>query len=269
MIYIIPFPSGHLYRNHRFVSGEHDFEFVKTEQERIRAADEVHVIATLRDAAEIFHLKLMTSALDSLGAREKRFLFLPYLPYGKSIDQIEGHSHGIKDFGDVINLLNYESVCSFDTYSPAAFDYISNLTNIPAEPLIRKALMQISGPTVVLFPEARTVPRYDIRECPFLYCNKSYGRGEERIFEVPKREEFGDCENILLVINACHSGSSEIKIAESLKNHGLKLHLYASHGFFSHGTEVLLKHYHQIFTSSSVATPKKDTHLTVFSWYNV
>lgn len=260
MIYTIRYPQdeGKRFQMFRYPGGEVQVRLLADQVAEIAEADEVHVWATIRDGA-LMGLAQLTDAIQTL-IPPLMTLFLPYLPYGRADRRfVVGDCFGLYVFAEQINALDYDKVVTLDAHSDIAEIEISNLVNVSPLPIIQTVLDVLDGEevggvlsTAVLLPDDGA-SRYNLQTALRASKKRDLETGKLTGFTVPAKEEF-QADSILIVDDICDGGGTFVGIAEQLKNCGLPMYLYVSHGIFSKGLTDLFKYFAKIYTTDSFGT---------------
>lgn len=249
-----PEDEGIIFRQFTYPAGERQVRILEGKVQDVAGAVKIWVQAKIRNAEDLMALCLLTSAIDGIVPGSKvRDLILPYLPYSRADRRfLKGDCYGLETFASIINTLGYSRVTTLDAHSDKGSWVIRNLNNVSAKPLIDRAFSNIMNRSVILLPD-EGASRYGLKDA--LYCEKEREPVTGKLFgfRVPPAASFRDYETILIVDDICDAGGTFIGIAEALGRAGIDLpiYLYVTHGIFSKGTEVLLKHFKGIFTSDS------------------
>jgi ribose-phosphate pyrophosphokinase len=253
VIYTIRYPQdqGIKYEQFRYPAGEIQVRLLPEQVSEITKAESVHVWATIRDG-EIMGLAQLTNALDTL-VPPVMTLFLPYLPYGRADRKfVVGDCFGLHVFAEFINALNYDQVITLDAHSEVAEIEINNLVNVSPKPLITTVIQTIGSDLAILLPD-EGAERYQLGTSALRATkNRDPKTGKLSGFLVPPKDAFENAKSVLIVDDICDGGGTFVGIAEALKNYGLGLYLYVSHGIFSKGCPHLLKYFNRIYTTDSL-----------------
>jgi ribose-phosphate pyrophosphokinase len=237
-----PEDNGTKYISFRYPAGEYQVSLTDETADLIKKADRVIVFARIQNG-EIMELAQLTSALKTAVELTQAIdLVLPYLPYGRA-DRRFSTAHdcfGLLTFMKQINILNYDNVYSLDVHSKQAEEF--GIININPAPLLDSIILDRLSPVTILLPDSTGIERYKM---PALFCKKHV-----LSFTVPDRECF-KTKNVLIVGDICDGGEEFISIANAMKDYGLNLNLYATHGLFSKGLDELSKYFDRIFMTDS------------------
>jgi len=257
MITTISYPEGNgeAYEQFRYPGGEVQVRLFRPTINAIKAADEIHVVARIRDG-EVMGLAQLTSAIQGVVPDTTRMiLILPYLPYARADRYfVHGDCLGIKSFAFMINALQYDKVVTLDVHSAVARDYISDFINVSPRPLIVSATEDIINttgtPPAILLPD-KGAARYKLNG---LQCDKIRDAKTGKLygFIAPPKSAFGDSKSVLIIDDICDGGGTFIGIANELQDYGLDLYLYVTHGMFSKGFSELFKYFKRIYTTDSI-----------------
>jgi ribose-phosphate pyrophosphokinase len=260
MIYTIKYPedAGTKFEMFRYPGGEVQVRFSEEQSAQFGQADEVLIFATIRDG-ELMGLAQLNSALDGLG--HYPILFLPYLPYGRADRRFTGGDcAGLRTFAEQINTMNFKKVVTLDAHSEAAWREFDGLIDVSPRLIINTVLERLWRPRMetiimsgvgILLPDAGA-SRYGLRTNLVASKVRDPQTGKLTEFKVPEKHGFASLSSILIVDDICDGGGTFIGLAEQLKDYGLELNLYVTHGIFSKGLTELFRYYTHIFTTDSL-----------------
>jgi ribose-phosphate pyrophosphokinase len=265
------------YEKFKYPAGELQVRLKGQTCQEIALAQLVTITARIKTAEDVIETCLLCSAVrgesaplgdsgndfaaGNEGNSGKPVLILPYLPYARADRRfVGGDCFGLEVFANILNNLNV-GIMTLDAHSAISHSLINGLFDVPPKPLIEKAVRHIladdaSTRLTLLFPDDGAKKRYSLMAPAFdldiLHCAKVRDKATGKLshFSVPAKEEF-KTSNVLLIDDICDGGGTFIGIADALKEHGLKLSLYVTHGIFSKGLDTLLKSFEMIFTTDS------------------
>jgi ribose-phosphate pyrophosphokinase len=267
----IPQDRGVLYSVIHYPAGEIQVRLTAKGLAAVKGKDEFEIICNpIPDIIELAQLK---DALEHAGGFWRSSLFLPYMPYARADRRfVGGDSHGLGVWARLINNLNFSVVWTFDVHSGVAHNLFENLANLnptdrqcdQIQPIIRKLGRR---DLVLILPDEGSDKRYDILRysLPTACCRKQRDAKTGKLSgfsvwweDLPQVER---AKKALIIDDICDGGGTFIGLAKALLkiNPDLKLYLYVSHGIFSKGRAVLLKHFKQVFTSEySIQMPESE-----------
>jgi ribose-phosphate pyrophosphokinase len=251
MNYTIHYPedAGKKFEMFRYPAGEVQVRFTPEQLDEMAGADEIHIFARIKDG-EIMGLAMLKDALRLSYIPVK--LFLPYLPYSRADRAFtDGDCFGLHVFADLLNRLDFDQVITLDAHSSIAEVEIDNLLNVSAYPFILECVGEDTG---ILLPDKGSTKRYPIRTNLVAEKNRDVSTGKLTGFTVPSKDAFGKTKSILLVDDICDGGGTFIGIAEAMKDYGIELNLYVTHGIFSRGLTWLFSRFNKIYTTDSFGT---------------
>ncbi len=207
----------------------------------------------------LMRMALLVSAIRGVRPNCDIDLVLPYLPYARADRKFTaGDCHGLATFGAIVNGLRFSRVFTLDAHSIASEYYIERLADIPAIPLIHRAIGQFAAHCgaagmTVLFPDEGARKRYEVEpnigpmRLQVLNCQKKRDpvTGKLLGFDVP----IVKTRDAIIVDDICDGGGTFLGIASKLPD--VRLGLYVTHGIFSQGFEGLKKHFEIIYTTDS------------------
>lgn len=193
---------------------------------------EAQILWQYENEAELVHVAQLSDLIDSYKGHVKPFkvLNVPFLPYGRQDKPvINSMTFGQYSFGNIINILKFDKVISFD---PHGNTNIEKFHRISANPTILK-LFQDEKYDVLAFPDGGACQRYNPDETvPSVNgvrtidrtdpTNTSYHLVTDGVELSGKR--------ILVVDDILDQGGTFIKLALLLKEHKpAEISVYTSH----------------------------------------
>jgi ribose-phosphate pyrophosphokinase len=237
----------------RYPAGEVQVRLTEEQANQVIKSDEVHIYARIKDG-EIMGLAMLNDALKQCNSVIK--LFLPYLPYSRADRSFtQNDCFGLHVFATMINMMDFDEVVTLDVHSDVAEVEIDNLRNVSADPIIKSVIDDLK-PDMILLPDAGSLKRYHLYDVYTNTCSKKRDpeTGKFIGFNVPPKKSFIGVKSVLIVDDICDGGGTFLGIAEALKDYGLELNLYVTHGIFSKGYNDLLMHFNKIYTTNSFHT---------------
>lgn len=219
-----------------------------------RGINEVHIRARIQDG-EIMALAQLIDAIKSVTSVDIR-LILPYLPYSRADRRfVSGDCNGLQTFGRILNQFAGVEIVTLDCHNPeAAKKYIRHFTDVSPKQIIETVIQSIAADGVnveVLLPD-KGAERYGIiaHSCSKLRDPET---GKLTGFTVPDRKAFWESgrTGVLIIDDICDGGGTFLGIADKMKDYGLDLYLYVTHGIFSKGMNELEKRFKRIYTTDS------------------
>jgi ribose-phosphate pyrophosphokinase len=269
------------YEKFRYPAGEMQVRLNSTTIEALQTENCVVLTARIKSADDIIELCMLTSAIRSQSAITEIKLVLPYLPYGRADRRfVEGDCFGLEVFAGVVNGLGLP-VTTLDAHSATSRSLLRNLTDLCPSHFLEKAIKDIrdvvqsssNGSTdslTILFPDDGARKRYagllTDSNITILHCAKVRDKASGHLsgFSVPSRGEF-DSANVLVIDDICDGGGTFLGVAEALKQYGLTLSLYVTHGIFSKGLAPLMAEFRHIYTTDSFGCQLSDPRMTTYS----
>ncbi len=206
------------------------------------------IFARLNSSKDIMLLIMAVNALRQIDNTPIR-LFLPKVPYAQQ-DRVcvDGESHSLRAFADIINNLNFERVTIIDPHSDVAGAVINNVKIISQLDVINKFEkfhVVMRGNPVIVSPDAgankktSSIAAY-FGHNSFVRADKlrdlSNGQIKETIVYSDKLEN----KTAVIIDDICLAGGTFIALAKELKRKGAaKVILYVTHGVFNKGVEIL------------------------------
>jgi ribose-phosphate pyrophosphokinase len=258
-----PGGKGKQFEMFRYPGGEVQVRLTKNEIEIIKSFeyDKIIIVARIADG-DIIPVAQLVNAVRGVTSSDIA-LVLPYLPYGRADRRFtDGDCCGLFVFGQMLNTFAGVEVYTLDAHSPKAEVCIRHFTDISPKPIIDTVIESVEGSigqftTAILLPDAGAL-RYGFKHEYCLQASKvrSPITGQLKGFEVPPKESFKGADSILIVDDICDGGGTFIGIADKLKDYGLDLYLYVTHGIFSKGFFELEKRFKKIYTTDSFLTKR-------------
>lgn len=247
--------------------------------------DRVRINCRINSSDDLMRL-MMT--VDTLRRMDIHYIeaFIPYIPYARQDRvMVTGEPLSIKVFADIINSLRLDHVYCFDPHSEVTAAVINNLydysnwsqvnsflhshvlngKNQPSHIAVKDRLDDLWGNLMIVSPDAGAYKKI-FKLCQSLkypgkiiLCNKLRDVNTGKIINV---EISGDVSGkpCLIVDDIVDGGRTFNELAAILKEKGATdLHLFASHGIFSHGYEELLKNFKTIGTTDSIRDEYPET----------
>lgn len=221
-----------------------------------------HVFITwlYENDAELFTLICLAKK-----ARWKKSLFMPYCPHARQ-DRVKTDSDTftLKYFAEVINSLNFNSVCILDPHSNVSAALFNNVLIAQPEEEIAAALNMIDDNVVLFFPDEGSQKRYsDMFDLPYAYGLKKRDWKTGNILGLDVIDNGIDLKDktILIVDDICSRGGTFYHSAKKLKELGVgKIYLYVTHceNTILEGevlTSGLIEH---VFTTNSIFTKEHE-----------
>lgn len=259
--------EGKLFRSFKYPAGEWQVRLTeKGNTDITRPIGQNHtIIARLRNSDDFMRLALLSNAMIGMGQLGE--YYLPYLPYSRADRRFQvGDCAGLTTFLELMRGMTYNSIITLDMHNRNAIAHpIAHypvILNISPETYIIRAITDFSARTGVtsinvLFPDLGASKRYDIPTCivgcvrnvsvEFLYATKKRDATTGKLsgFEVPRLDK-----PTLIVDDICDGGGTFLGIAD-IAGAGQPLGLYVTHGIFSKGLDILLRHFEHIYYTDS------------------
>lgn len=229
--------------------------------DQLNYVPKVCIKAFIQNMTEMFNLILVVDAVRRIRPDVSISLILPYLPFARQ-DRVcnEGEAIGIAAFARVLNSLNFESVTLYDPHSDVAAGVIDRcvLRDLSSIMLEEKVLGWMDfTQTWLVAPDAGAVKRVKqlakrLNAAGVITASKV--RDTETLeLTKTKLDEYVQGRNLLVVDDLCDGGRTFIALAKAIREQGepKSLILWATHGIFSYGTEVVTEHYDRVYTTNS------------------
>ncbi len=254
----------------KFPGGELHVRIQEQAMTELAGADLVAITARVTNSDKLIETLLLCDAVRQDTSRPIS-LILPYLPYGRADRRFSsGDCFGVATFARLVNSATVTPI-TLDAHSEQGLKYFNGGHDLPSNYFIQQAFDDFSGTASssdgkasvsVLFPDKGARQRYDAVSRNFenvLHCTKERDllTGKLKGFKVPELSEF-QTKKVLIVDDICDGGGTFNGIADSLKEYGLKIGLYVTHGIFSKGFDKLLSRFERIYTTDSFNTSYAD-----------
>lgn len=205
----------------------------------------VCINADLRDAEGILTLAMIKDALEQQEV-ECVHLNMPYVPYARQ-DRVcnDGEAFSLKVFCNMINNMNFTKVYICDPHSDVTPALLNNVIINDQCDLYQDVMFNKKASNYILVsPDAgankKTLALAKLlRHDTFIRADKIRDVSNGQIRETVV---YGDVagKNCMIVDDICDGGTTFIFLAQELKKKGAKeVYLYATHGIFSKGKQVL------------------------------
>lgn len=201
--------------------------------------------------AEIITIRQLFSLLGG----KPKYLYVPYLPYGRQDKEISNNS--AFGFKILLSILSQASL-KIATRDPHNYELcIANNIDIERVDLLIQDLFIQHKYTAVCFPDKGAKNRYALDDIPTIYAEKTRNQltGQLTIDKINVPANVST-DSILVVDDICDGGATFELLGECLRKNLPKppsrLDLYVSHGIFSKGITNLGKYYNSIFTTNSL-----------------
>lgn len=217
----------------------------------------INITARLQSAHDIMELYFLVNALHDLGPKYRygHRLILPYCPYSRQ-DRVcvRGEAFSLGAFAAIINRLRFFEVITFDPHSAVTEAVFCNLKAFTQKDIISKFIEfgnrilgteAAPGNVKFLSPDAGAnaktaqIAKY-FNHSDFVRADKKRNLNTGEIIEtIIYCDDFGGAD-VVVVDDIIDGGQTYIKLAEAAKKKNCgKFILYATHGIFSKGVDIL------------------------------
>lgn len=231
-----------------FKGGEEFLESTK----QIMTGDTLGVYAYVRSSVDLMRLMSLLELCQESG--NGVYLHLPYLPYARQDRKM--NSGQANQANMMCRLLNsfgcITEIRIDDPHSKAAYQNLDKVQVCSQEKLLcgefRQKFSFIREADVILAPDKGAIDRCkkvaDMFNLPLTHCHKKRNLDTGEIIET---QILGDTsgKNIVIVDDIIDGGRTFINIAEKITD-AKSLQLVCTHGIFSYGKDVLLKHFSRV-----------------------
>lgn len=209
---------------------------------------------------ELFTLICVVKHLRSIIADCVIGLTMPYIPHAR-MDRVKKKSDvfTLKYFAQVINDLNFATVCVLDPHSHVSEALIERIRYFNVEGLIESVVYDVN-PDLLFYPDEGAMKRYSsIIQKPYAFGIKKrdWETGKIEGLDVAGSVESISGKNILIIDDICSRGGTFLHSARKLKELGAnKIYLYVSHCENTILTGELLEGdlIEKVFTTDSIFT---------------
>ncbi|EFG4626542.1 ribose-phosphate pyrophosphokinase [Escherichia coli] len=255
---IIQFPSGEIGGNF----SEDLVDFAKHAAGKIE-----NVIFTVQgyDKDTLFALALAKEAIDNLIPQQTTmksvlFGFLPNARYDRHM--FKGDAAALKVFANLVNAMEFDSVCALDVHSNVAENLFKCFYNVPQKAV---ASHFASDPRIdyLVAPDAGAAKKTEEAakdvEKPYITMAKVRNL---KTGEITGMRILDDVDltgkTVMILDDICDGGRTFIEAAKYLREAGAEhVELYVTHGIFSKGVENLLDNgIDHIYTTDSLGSAK-------------
>lgn len=180
-------------------------------------------------------------------------LLMPYVPYARQDRRmIPGDPLSIRVLADVINGCGFGEVWVLDPHSDVTTAVIDGCRTLPIHAYVAAALER-SGASRVVIPDAGATKRVSgilgaiggrAANLATIQATKTRDLVDRGRITGMQLAGGGDVAGqvCLIVDDICDGGRTFLELSKLLRGHGAKaVHLYVTHGIFSHGLEPLLE----------------------------
>lgn len=217
------------------------------------------ITAMLFNSDDILILLMLTDAIQRMTPRSHIHVVIPYVPYARQ-DRVcnEGESFSLKVFTHLINNCHFDSITVYDPHSDVSTRSFCRVSvKVQWKLLLTHDTaykwIQDSAPNLYLVcPDKGAMDKTKLvfDKIPhfkgIIYAHKVRDPATGNILrtEVTDIPDDISSSHLLIVDDICDGGRTFIELAKVLKLHNpLSMSLYVTHGIFSQGKGVLLKHY--------------------------
>jgi ribose-phosphate pyrophosphokinase len=191
--------------------------------------------------AELIHVAQLNSLLRQSVPHVE--LYLPYLPYARQDKEISNDAtFALRTFAQLINTCRFDKVTTLDAHSALGDEIIGNFYSRSPRGEIRHAIAQVKA-NMIAYPDAGACTRYAtsayLADFPLIIGNKTRDQATGYItgYEFEGDPKGSD---VLIIDDLIDGGKTFTIFAKDLLIAGAKsVNLYATHGIFSKGLEVL------------------------------
>jgi ribose-phosphate pyrophosphokinase len=233
----------------------------------------VRIEALLFNSDDVMTLVMLTDALRERGV-EKIRLTMPYIPYARQ-DRVcnDGEAFSVRAFARIINALQFSSVVVWDAHSDVSVALLDRCINVPryqlmvSNPDIANWIntnLASETPMYLVSPDAGAVKKsYDIAKAfpqfkGIIFAEKVRDPATGKILrtDIPKLPDDIEQAALLVCDDICDGGRTFTELANwftdaPARPQPKEMNLYVTHGIFSQGMEVLLKHFDNVWSETN------------------
>lgn len=235
-------------RHHVFAGGEVHVQFPSLPPEGTRAL----LAHRVNSANDLIALLLAVDVIRAERPQLELDLFLPYVPYARQDRRmIPGDPLSIRVLANLVNGCGFSQVFVLDPHSDVTTAVIDRCRVLPVHDYVALAIEQ-SNATRIIIPDAGAAkrvhgvlrvlgPRFpDLVPVQAMKTRDlaDSGRITEMHLDTASRVAGQAC---LIVDDICDGGRTFLELAKILRQNGAaSVHLYVTHGIFTHGLDAIL-----------------------------
>lgn len=209
----------------------------------------VSLTGSILSSDQLMELLQLVDTLRNEGI-ENIYLHMPYCAYSRQDRRCKyGEALSSKVFATLINSCKFTKVYTYDNHSDVITALLDNCVNTPVHMILHNCMsFRVHPYDFFVSPDAGANKK--VLECskifskPMIRADKVRDLSTGRIThtEVFATPEQLDNKTVLIVDDICQGGRTFIELAKALKEISptVKIHLYVTHGFFSHGIQPLI-----------------------------
>lgn len=231
-----------------FPAGERGFEM------RQVISNTFYIKCFWKGSDDLIDIMNAVDAIRHSNPSAKIILDIPYFPFGRQDrSTTTGTPNSLKAFASVINSLKFECVKTKDPHSDVVAAVVDRLIydRQKVDHFIADIVNCIVAPDAGALKKIYTVAAEDFEATPdIVTANKKRDPKTGKITQTTISES--DIPflkgNVLVVDDICDGGATFIELAKVIKNVAPEatLHLYATHGLFTKGKDLLKQYYETI-----------------------
>lgn len=232
---------------HRFAGGEIHVQL----PDFPASAQRVLLAHRVNSSDNLLELLLAADAVRGAAPEATLDLFMPYIPYARQDRRmVPGDPLSIRVFANLINACGFGQVLVLDPHSDVAPALIDRCQGCSVHHHVAAAL-QRTGATKVVIPDAGAAKRVhgimdridggsDIQAIQAMKTRDVRNKGAITGMSLADGPNVTG-ESCLIVDDICDGGRTFLELSKLLRRHGAAaVHLYVTHGIFSHGLAGLL-----------------------------
>lgn len=230
--------SSGTYKVWKFPSGEIGVQL----GEKRTLSPELTIKGSITSSDHLMELLQLVAAIRSCWKIYILYLVMPYCAYSRQDRRCNpGESFSLKVFADLINSCNFTSVTTYDNHSDVSTALLNNCRNVHVKDILHtKALAEWYH--YFISPDAGANKK--VFECskhfvvPMIRADKVRDTSDGSIISTDIYATSDQLEDstVLIIDDICQGGRTFGELAKAIKaiSSTCTVHLYVTHGFFSH-----------------------------------
>lgn len=225
----------------------------------------LHFIFNWDSNDDLIELMLMVDAINAINPTVKKLLTIAYFPYGRQ-DRVSnyGEPHSARVVCKMINSCGFDTVQVLDPHSDVIEALIDNVQVITQDQMFMRYFenngfhyMGVVSPDGGAYKKVSKFAKRiaeDVNEkVKVIRADKVRDTitGNITDIEVYAKNSEIHGHTVMILDDICDGGGTFVGLAKELKKKGaVKVDLYVTHGMFTKGVDILLKHIDEIYTVS-------------------
>lgn len=231
--------SSGSYRVWQFPSGEIGVQLGN----KVTLSPELTIKGSITSSYHLMELLQLVEAIRSCWRIHTLHLVMPYCAYSRQDRRCNpGESFSLKVFANLINSCNFASVTTCDNHSDVSTALIDNCTNLSVFEILYNRFNEICEYDYLISPDAGANKKVQYlavnNHVPMIRADKIRDVESGEIVETKIFTTSDQLDNttVLIVDDICQGGRTFEELAKAIKaiSPTCTIHLYVTHGFFSH-----------------------------------